>query len=282
MNGLLRPLSTLALSVLVWAAPMPAQAAERIVSVGAAVTEILWDLGAAKEIVGVDTTSRHPAEALATLPDVGYFRRLSAEGLLSLTPTMIVAVAGSGPREVLDLVAGSGVRVVAIEEDWSLQGVTTKIDHIGALVGRPAEAAALAERVRRDVVALETARAARTTRPRVLFVLALTNGRPLVAGRATAADAMIDLAGGLNVACDFTGYKPLTDEAIIDAAPDVVVTMENGPESPTAEKIFALPAFALTPAARERRLIAVDGADLLAFGPRTPAIAAALMARFAP
>lgn len=279
MNALRHLSTVLVWSVLTLFVAERSFAAERIVAAGAAVTEILWDLGASDEVVGVDTTSRHPGEALATRPDVGYFRKLSAEGLLSLRPTMVIAVAGAGPREVLDLVAGAGVRVVAVEDDWSAAGVVAKIERIGAIVDRRAEAGALAARVREEFAALDAARAVRTVRPRVLFVLALTNGRPLVAGRGTAADAMIALAGGLNVAGDFSGYKPLTDEAIIDASPEVVVTMENGPESPTADRVFALPAFVSSPAARDRRLVAVDGADMLAFGPRTPSIARELMGR---
>lgn len=272
------PVLALAL-LLCWTAA--SVAAERIVAAGAAVTEILWALGAADEVVGVDSTSTYPPEARAGRPDVGYFRRLSAEGLLSLNPTMVIAVGGAGPRETLDMVAAAGVRVVTIEDDWTAEGVATKIERIGALVGRRTQAEALAARVRVEFAVQSTLCDAHATRPRVLFVLALTNGRPLVAGRATAADAMIGLAGGLNVAGDFSGYKPLTDEAIIDAAPDVVVTMENGPESLTADKIFALPAFAPTPAARDRRLVAIDGADALAFGPRTPVIARDLMMRIA-
>jgi len=273
--------AALVVALLAASATGPARAAERIVAAGAAVTEILWDLGASDEVVGVDTTSRHPAEALASRPDVGYFRRLSAEGLLSLRPTMIVAVSGAGPREVLDIVAEAGVRVVRVEDDWTTQGVATKIERIGEAVGRRAEADALAAKTRAAFAALEATRAGRATHPRALFLLSAANGRPVVAGRDTAADAMIALAGATNVAGDFTGYKPLTDEAIVDAAPEVVVTMENGPESLTAEKIFALPAFSATPAARDRRLVSVDGSDLLAFGPRTPTIARDLMERLA-
>lgn len=261
-------------------AATPAAAAERIVAAGAAATEILWALGAADEVVGVDTTSTHPAEALAGRPNVGYFRQLSAEGLLSLKPTLIVAVGGAGPRSTLEAVSGAGVRVAELDETWTAAGVAARIERIGALVHRDAEARRLAEKVRADFAALAAERDARARPARVLFVLSLSGGRPLVAGRATAADAMIGLAGGENVAGAFTGYKPLTDEAIVTAAPDVVVTMANGPEPLAADRVFALPAFAATPAARDRRLVAMDGGDLLAFGPRTPAIARRLMASF--
>jgi iron complex transport system substrate-binding protein len=259
----------------------PAEAG-RIVAAGAAATEILWDLGMADAIVGVDTTSSFPPEALKTKPNVGYFRKLSAEGLLSLKPTMIVAVAGAGPREVLDLVGQTGVRIVAIEESYTPEGVATRIEAIGAAVGRKDQAAALAARTRQGFDALATTRAALPRHPRVLFLIGLVNGRPMAAGRGTAADAMIGLAGGVNATTSFDGYKPLTDEAVIEAAPDVVVTMANGAEPLDADRVFGLAAFAATPAARDKRLVSMDGGDLLAFGPRTPEIATRLMQRLAP
>lgn len=257
----------------------PAAGAERIVAAGAGVTEILWDLGLAPDIVGVDTTSRNPPEALKTKPDIGYFRRLSAEGLLALDPTLVVAAQGAGPRETLDLVRAAGVRVETIDDPFTVAGTLAKIERLGVIAGRPAEAAALVRSTREGFTALETARGRLDSHPRVLFLLGLTNGRPSVAGRGTAADAMIALAGGVNVGAGFEGYKPLTDEAVIDAAPDVVVVMDGGPERLDADRVFALPAFAGTPAARDRRFIAMDGADLVAFGPRTPAIARRLMDR---
>lgn len=271
--------ASLLLAAALLATTTPTRAAERIVAAGAAATEILWEIGAEAEVVGVDATSSHPPEALATRSNVGYFRKLSAEGLLSLAPTLVVAVGGAGPREALDVVAGAGVKVVQLEDTWTEDGVVERIERIGALVGRTAEATTVAARVRGEFAALETERAKRIVRPRVLFLLAFSNGRPMVGGAATAADAMVALAGGINVAAGFQGYKQMTDEAILNAAPDVVVTMSNGPDGITADTLFTMPAFRDTPAAAARRLVAMDGAGLLAFGPRTPRIAADLMSR---
>lgn len=258
-----------------------AQGRERIVAAGAAATEILWDLGASEEVVGVDATSTHPPEALATKANVGYFRKLSAEGLLSLAPTLVIAVGAAGPREALDVVGGAGVKVVHLEDDWSERGVLDKVARIGAEIGRTAEAERLAARIRAEFAALAEARAARGTCPRVLFLLAFSNGRPLVGGGATAADAMIALAGGVNVATGFSGYKQMTDEAILSSAPDVVVTMANAPDAISVDELFAMPAFRDVPAAKGRRLVRMDGAGLLAFGPRTARMATDLMARIA-
>jgi iron complex transport system substrate-binding protein len=254
-----------------------AEAAERIVSVGAAATEILWRLGAQAAVVGVDTTSVEPAEALASRPNVGYFRQLSAEGLLSLGPDLVIAVGGAGPRETLEAVTRAGVRVETLPDDWSEAGVVARIERIGAAIGRPERAAAEAAAVRADFARLDGRRREICGGPRAMFVLTFQNGRPLVAGRGTAADAMLRLAGATNVADGFDGYKPMTDEAVIEAAPEVVVTTLEGPGGVSAERLFSAPAFAGTPAAKAKRFVALDARAALAFGPRTPAIAEGLL-----
>lgn len=258
---------------------MPAGAADRIVSVGAAATEILWSLGAAAEVVGVDTTSVAPPEALKSRPNVGYFRQLSAEGLLSLGPTLVVAVGGAGPRDALEAVSRAGVRVESLADETNEAGVVARIERLGALVGREREAAAMAAGVRAGFARLDERRREICGGPRAMFVLTFQNGRPLVAGRGTAADAMLRLAGATNVAAGFDGYKPMTDEAVIEAAPDVVVTTVDGPGGVARESLFAAPAFAGTPAAKERRLVTIETPAALAFGPRTPEIAEDLLNR---
>lgn len=255
----------------------PAAAAERIVAAGAAVTEILWELGAADEVVGVDSTSKRPAEALATRPDVGYYRRLATEGVLSLAPTLVIAVDGAGPRETLEAVAAAGVRVVRVPEAWSAEGVHGKIEAIGRLVGREAQAARLAAASDDAFARLAEARARAKDRPRILFLVSLAGDRPLAAGRGTPADALIGLLGATNVAADFDGYKQMSEEAVMQAAPEIVAVMDVGGPAATPERVFALPAFAATPAAAGRRLLRIDAVSHLGFGPRFAEAALALL-----
>lgn len=255
----------------------PASAAQRIVAAGAAVTEILWELGAADEVVGVDSTSKRPAEALATRPDVGYYRRLAPEGLLSLAPTLVVAVDGAGPRETFETIGGAGIRVVRVPESWSAAGVRTRIEAIGRVVGRETEAARLAAASDAAFARLAEARGRVTRPPRVLFLMSLAGDRALAAGRGTPADALIGLVGGVNVAADFEGYRPMTDEAVIGAAPEVVAMMDVGQGAANPDRVFALPAFAATPAATGRRLVMVDGVGHLGFGPHVAEAMLALM-----
>lgn len=257
---------------LVHAAP-----ARRIVSIGGAVTEILYRLGHEGEIVGVDSTSQYPAEALRTKPNVGYVRALGAEGVLSLNPTLVLATEGAGPPDTLRLIEQAGVAITRVPEEPSPAGIVMRIEVISRAIEEEKRGAALAEEVEQGFTQLFAARSRMKQPVRALFVLSLQNGRPLVGGKGTTADAMLNLAGAANAADSLTGWKPLSDEGLISAAPEAIVMMENGPGGKAPDP-FAFPAFAATPAAAQRRLVVMDGLYLLGFGPRTPAAAQDLMA----
>lgn len=251
---------------------------QRLVAAGGVITEILYALGREDLLVGVDTTSLHPAEALKTKPNIGYVRALSAEGILSLRPTRVIAIEGAGPPDALKLVAEAGVAVERISEDTSEAGVVARIRAIGRLAGVPDRAEALANRVQQEFAALKTERDALSAKKRVLFVLSLQNGRAIVGGRGSSADAIIAEAGAVNAASAVDGFKPVTDEGIIAAAPDVVLMMARGNHAANPAEVFALPAFSATPAATQKALVTMDGLYLLGFGPRTPQAARDLMA----
>ena len=255
-----------------------ALAADRIAALGGAVTEILYRLGAGARIVAVDTTSLYPPEALREKPNVGYLRALSAEGLLARQPDLVIASEGAGPPAVLAQLREAGLRVETVAEPPSPEGVLDKIAAVGRLAGLEREAETLRAEVRARFADLAARRAGIGRPARALVVLSLQGGRTVVGGAASTADGILTLAGVANAAAGLEGFKPMTDEAIVAAAPDAVVMMQNGPEPLTAERVFA-PDTALgqTPAAAKGRLIAMDGLYLLGFGPRTPQAAADLM-----
>lgn len=255
--------------------------AYRIVSIGGAVTEILYRLGREAEIVGVDATSLYPAEALKTKANVGYIRALGAEGVLSLNPTLVLASEGAGPPDALQLIEQAGVRIVRVPDQPSAEGVVERVKVIAATLEMPEQGAALIQEIERGFAELTEARARIKQPAHALFVLSLQNGRPLVGGQGTTADAMLALAGATNAASSLNGWKPLSDEGLIAAAPEAIVMMNHGPDG-AAQDPFTYPAFAATPAAAKRRLVVMDSVYLLGFGPRTPAAARDLMAALHP
>lgn len=243
---------------------------QRIVSAGGDITEIIYALGAGDRVIAVDSTSNHPSEA-ASKEQIGYIRRLAAEGVLSLQPDLLIAAHDAGPPAAVEQLRAAGLRVELAPKGDTPEGVLEKVRFVGKALGMAEDAGALAQRIESDMAkAIETANGYTDT-PRVIFVLSERDGAPLVAGAETSAAAIIALAGASNAAEGFSGYKPMSQEAIIEAAPDVLLMM-----SQTVERLggidvmLARPEFSLTPAGKERRYVAMDGMLLLGFGPRTP------------
>ncbi|MDR3002802.1 MAG: helical backbone metal receptor [Acidovorax sp.] len=246
-----------------------AVAARRIISLGGAVTEAVYALGAEHMLVATDTTSLYPAAAERT-PKVGYLRQISAEGVLSLKPDAVICAGEAGPAMVLEQLRAAGVQVdkVAATHDWA--EVLAKLRMAGRATGRQAQAEALAQQLQQQwqQVQAEVARAA--LKPRALFILAHT-GTPMVAGTGTAAHALLQMAGAQNVVQQFEGYRQLTAEAMAAVAPQVLVTTTQGLETMGGVQAFwKRPELALTPAHGKRALVAMEANHLMGFGPRLP------------
>jgi iron complex transport system substrate-binding protein len=271
------------------AAALPAHAhaqsqaqTQRVVSVGSALTEIVYALGAEKMLVGVDTTSLYPAAARA-LPQVGYMRALSAEGVLSLRPTLVIATTAAGPATTLDQLRATGIEVLILPDHFDYESVVAKIALVGKLTGKTAEAQAMIAQGRADMAHLAAKLAAVPARPRVLFLLSMGGGAPQAAGTGTAADGIIKLAGGTNAVEGYAGYRPLTPEAVIASRADfVLVTRQTVEAMGSIEKILAQPALSQTPAGKAGRIVQFDTLLLLGFGPRTPEAATQLAAALHP
>lgn len=262
----------LALAAIVPAGAQQAEPPGRIVAIGGSITEIVFALGQQDRLIARDSTSIHPAEALE-LPDVGYMRALSPEGVLSVDPDLILALEGSGPPEAVEVLERASVSMVTVPEGFDAEGVTAKIEAVGEALGASERAAELAARVETEIAAALDG-VDQSDRPRVLFILSMEGGRILASGTATAAAGMLELAGAQNAITGYTGYKQLTDEAVIEAAPDVVLMMTRGGDhGADPAQVLAHPAIASTPAGRDGRLVRMDGAYLLGFGPRTGAAA---------
>lgn len=254
-----------------------ADPAPRLITVGGGITEVVYALGGQNQLVATDTTSSYPSAALAT-PKVGYMRQLSAEGVLALRPSALVAGTDAGPPVVLDQLRSAGVRVELVESDHSWEEVRRKVEAVGRATGRVQQASVLQAKLDAQWAAVQqrVQQRASAEPPRVLFVLSNT-GAPLVSGEATAAHAMIGFAGARNAMGGFKGYRPMTAEAMATAAPDLILITNEGLEAVGgAEKFWRRPELALTPAYRRRAqaqtLMHLSALELLGFGPRLPQV----------
>ncbi len=242
---------------------------ERIVTIGGAVTEIVYALGAGNKVVGNDTTSYFP-KAAEQKPKVGYQRMLSAEGVLSLNPDLVILTDEAGPPAVIAQIKSTGVKVLTLKAGRSVGDIKESIDAVARALAREDKAAQMIASMEQQQKQLQSIVQKQTAAKKVMFVLQHGGGSPMVAGKQTAADSVIQLSGANNVVDAYPGYKPLTPEAAVTLAPDVILITTMGLEQVGGkEALLSSPGISLTPAAKQGNLIAMDPLMLIGFGPRT-------------
>ncbi len=238
----------------------------RIVTLGGTASEVVFALGHGDEVVGVDASSSYPEE-VNSRTKLGYFRKVSPEGVLALNPTLVIAQHGVGPENAIEQIRKAGVTFEVLPEAKDLETAIVRIERMGEMLGEKEKAAALITTLRADVDKATKQRDASKVRPKALFIYA-RGIMTFVMGKGTSAAAMLELAGIENAA-DVEQYKPLTPEAVIAAAPEMLILPAKGAKSVGGEDgVFKLPGVAQTPAGKSRKLVLIDDLMLLGFGPR--------------
>lgn len=257
--------------------PVEVTDASKVVTLGGVITETAFALGAGDQIVGVDASSYYPYDQAPMKAMLPYYRQLSAEPVIALGPTLILGTEQVGPPEVVQQIRDAGVTTLLLPQELSTDGTIALITTVGQALGREAEAAALIETFNGDLAAAQELVATATSNPKVMMVL-LPPGAPLlVSGTGSEADTMIGLAGATNAVTQFPGYIPLTPEAAVAAAPDIILTTTSSLEAAGGvEGLAAMPGIGDTPAGQAKAIVAMDDLELLSFGPRTGLAIAAL------
>lgn len=263
-----------------------AQLPQRWVSAGGAVSEWVSALGGESKLVGVDSTSQHP-ESLRALPSVGYQRQLSAEGVLSLRPQILVGTEEMGPPPVLAQIRSAGVQVELFSATPDLPALQGNLRHLGQLLGAEAEAARLFDLYQKQLTQ-QQARVTEAQRkqkaPGVLLLVGSSSGKPLVAGKGTSADWLLRQAGGHNLATH-SGYKSFSVETLASLNPQVLVFVDRAlsGEEARAALFRENPILSSTRAARDGRVMELDPTLLVGgLGPRLPQSLVTLTAGFYP
>ena len=248
---------------------------QRWVSAGGALSEWVSVLGGESKLVGVDTTSQHP-QSLKKLPSIGYQRSLSAEGILSLRPDILIGSEEMGPPPVIAQVKSAKVRVELFSAQPDLPTLEKNVTHLGQLLGAQAQAAQLLESYQQQLTAQKARVAELQTKhkaPGVLVLIGHAGGKPLIAGKDTAADWLLQRAGGHNLATH-TGYKPFSVESLAGLDPEVLVFADRAlsGEAAKAALFKENPILNSSRAAKAGRVLELDPTLLVGgLGPRLPA-----------
>ena len=252
----------------------------RIITLFGDLTEVVYALDAQDFLVARDTASIYPPEA-EELPNLGFNQALSPEGVLAFAPTIIFGTPEAGPDETLDHVRNAGVEVVIIDQDDDLDAPAAKVRTVGAALGIPRRAEALALDIERRLAAVQASIGATEPGPQVLFLYLRGALFQFAGGDGSPSQLLIEAAGGIDAgaAAGIVGFQPLTPEAVVAADPEALLLMEGGLESVGGiDGLLRIPGIAETRAGRARRFIIMDDLYLLNFGPRMPDALAELAA----
>ncbi len=265
-------LKTALLAVLLPAASF-AGAGERIVTLGGPITEIVFALGAGDAVIAVDQTSLYPERA-TKLPKVGNVRAISAEGVLSLNPTRIVSSSSLSPKVSVDQLKAGGIPLALFDNPTSVKTLFETITRLGNELGREKDAAALNKKLAGEMKLVDERIAKRKRAPRVAFLMG-HGGSPMAAGDGTQGAGIVAMAGGENVFSGYRGYKPVSQEALLKAAPDFILiatlrsVKDEADSLPDSKAILKKFGFTNLLSLAGTRVVAVDTGEFLIFGPRT-------------
>lgn len=252
----------------------------RIVVLNGDIAEVVFALGLGAKVVATDTSATFPAEVKAR-PKVGNQRTLSAEGILSQRPTVVLGDESAGPPAVLEQIQGAGTPVVLLATAKTLEAPAAKIRAVASALGVAADGERLASRVS---VEIDDARRplARVTgpKPRVAFLYLRGTSTLMIGGKDSGADAMIAGAGGIDAGTEagLVNFVPLTAEALVAANPEVLLLLSAGLASVGGiDGLMGVPGVAQTSAGQARRVLAYEDLYLLGLATRTGAALAELV-----
>lgn len=242
----------------------------RIVPLNGDLTEIVYVLGLGQNVVGDDFTATYPAAALK-LPKIGLQTMLSAEGILSLKPTVVIGNNDAGPPAVIDQLRSAGVPLVILKYPSTLDGVAPKIKQVAQALGVAGRGDQIAQQTQSEIDAAEALAKRATSHPRVAFLYLRGTQVQDIGGKDYGSDGLITAAGGIDAGAEagVTGLQPLTAEALVAAKPDVILTLNGALDSVGGiDGLLKLPGVAQTPAGQNKKIVHLDDQYLLGLGPR--------------
>ncbi|WP_442813274.1 heme/hemin ABC transporter substrate-binding protein [Streptomyces sp. NBC_01244] len=254
--------------------------ADRVIPLTGGLNEIVYTLGLGPKVVAKDITATF--EQAAELPVVTRGHEVSAESVLSLRPTLVLAETTSGPAEALRQIRDAGVPLLVVAPAKSLEDVAKRTDAVAAALGVKEAGAQLNQRTADRIAAARKALPATGKKPRVAFLyLRGTASVYLMGGSDSGAGSLLEAAGALDTGPESglgKDFTPITSEALAAAAPDAILVMSKGLESVGGvDGLVKIPGVAQTPAGMDRRVIAVDDGVLLNYGPRTDQVLTSLI-----
>jgi iron complex transport system substrate-binding protein len=244
----------------------------RVVCVSKQLNEYLYEIHAESVLVARDLTSIYPPQ-ITKLTSVGYHRALSAEGIISMRPTMLLTDGNFGPAAVSEQVKKVGIPIVTMTPGAGQDSAQLLMARLGKEFHHEKSADSVIAQWKTDMNAAlaDTMKWAGQPKPRVMIMhMGQIANSYLAIKRGSAGDQIIQWAGGVNAIDSTGGMQRLTPEIIAKAAPDIIIATDVGFDRlGSAEKFAEMPGVALTPAGKAKRIYRIDEIEVMYYGPRT-------------
>ena len=242
----------------------------KIVVAGGSITEIVYFLGMEDKLVGVDITSNFPKEA-KKLKSIGYLRNLSIEGILSLSPGLVLAEEDIGPPIIINQLRKTSIDLRIIKEKNNLNGILNKIMCISKILNKSLdENEDYIELQNKSLMVRKLKKINSKKIKKILLILMMRGSSPVVAGKNTSGQGFIEMIGHENSMKNLNGWKPVSSEEIIKKNPDyIIITKRAFKNFSSLDQFLSIPGISSTLAAKKKNIIVKDGMSMLGFGPRT-------------
>ena len=242
----------------------------KIVVAGGSITEIVYFLGMEDKLVGVDITSNFPKEA-KKLKSIGYLRNLSIEGILSLSPGLVLAEEDIGPPIIINQLRKTSIDLRIIKEKNNLNGIRNKIMCISKILNTSLDENEDFIEFENKLHMVKKLKKINSEKiKKILLILMMRGASPVVAGKNTSGQGFIDMIGHENSMNDLNGWKPVSSEEIIKKNPDyIIITKRAFKNFSSLDQFLSVPGISSTLAAKKKNIIVKDGMSMLGFGPRT-------------
>ena len=241
----------------------------KIVTIGGSVTETVFSLGLGNQVIAVDISSKYPSK-VTSLPQVGYLRAISSEGILSMYPDLILTTSEIGPPKVIEQIKDSGVDIQIFESPQDFEGIIQLISNVGKYLNVAEKANKLNEKILTMKNRLDIEKSKYEDKPKIIFFYNPSENSYLAAGYGTRGDYLIEFIGGENVfSNEFSKYKKITKEDVVSFNPDIILVGSS--RSQNIDQLLSIftdkVEFETVNAVKNNRVIYADVGKYLTFGP---------------
>ncbi|MEM6843326.1 MAG: ABC transporter substrate-binding protein [Bacteroidota bacterium] len=239
----------------------------RIITAGSSSSEIVCELGHCDDIVATDRTSVYP-ESLQNLPSIGYRNSISAEGIISQMPELVILEEEYVKDALIDQLESTNIKTVVVAQDRTWESTQERIKTIATALDKEEAGQELIAEMEAELAEVKQLVEASDNRPKVLAVYARGAGTMQVGG-SNSAFSIIEMCGAQNAVPEIDGFKPLNTESLIKANPDYILFFNSGLASLGGiDGVLEVPGVAQTIAGKERQIISMDGVKMTNWGPR--------------